>query len=38
MGREQTVRRPGLEPWTPALLRPPARPLPRHGFFVVSIC
>ena len=24
MGREQVVRRPGLEPWTPALLRPPA--------------
>eukprot|EP01047_Picozoa_sp_COSAG01_P125264 COSAG01_NODE_54299_length_330_cov_0.628205_1_plen_59_part_01 len=27
MGREQAVRRPGLEPWTPALLRPPARRL-----------
>eukprot|EP01052_Picozoa_sp_SAG31_P069985 SAG31_NODE_28822_length_404_cov_4.400000_2_plen_30_part_01 len=28
MGREQTVRRPGLEPGTPALLRPPPPPPP----------
>eukprot|EP01052_Picozoa_sp_SAG31_P021296 SAG31_NODE_1640_length_7666_cov_11.488437_1_plen_121_part_00 len=34
MGWEQAVRRPGLEPRTPALLRPPAASLLRPFLFV----